>query len=224
MPPIPGRSRAAPPGDRAVTPIAGNPACGVGPAGVTRYTPDPSKRPPPDGIVSKQDSQFFNVFSVVLGILVATALVLMAFARSVGNATQVAHVRTDPTYVSGVAERVRPLARVAIAGQDNTALAIVPPTGSADTGAAAAAMPTDGVGLYDVACSACHGQGIGGAPKTGDKAAWAPRLAQGTATLYKHAIEGYQGKAGVMPAKGGRADVSDDLVKAAVDHMVEINK
>lgn len=174
--------------------------------------------------MSKQDSQFFNVFSVVLGILVATALVLMAFARSVGNATQVEHVRSDPTYLSGVAERVRPLARVAIVGQDNSALAITSPTGSADAGAGAAAMPTDGVGLYDVACSACHSQGIGGAPKSGDKAAWAPRLAQGTAILYKHAIEGYQGKAGVMPAKGGRADVSDDLVKAAVDHMVEINQ
>ena len=84
--------------------------------------------------------------------------------------------------------------------------------------------PTDGPSLYEVACSACHAQGIGGAPKTGDKAAWSPRLAQGTATLYKHAVEGYQGKAGVMPAKGGRADVSDDLVKAAVDHIIGLNQ
>lgn len=174
--------------------------------------------------MSKQDSQFFNIFSVVLGILVAVALVLMAFARSVGAATQVEHVRSDPEYVAGVTERVRPLARIAVAGQDNSALTIESPSGSADAGASALALPTDGPGLYDVACTACHGQGIGGAPKSGDKAAWAPRLAQGTATLYKHAIEGYQGKAGVMPAKGGRADVSDDLVKAAVDHMVELNQ
>ncbi len=174
--------------------------------------------------MSKQDSQFFNVFSVVLGILVAVALVLMGVARAVGSATQVEHVRTDPQYVAGVAERVRPLARVAIAGQDNSALTIESPTGSADAGAGALAMPTDGPGLYAAACSACHTQGIGGAPKSGDKAAWAPRLAQGTATLYKHAIEGYQGQGGVMPAKGGRTDVSDDLVKAAVDHIVEINQ
>ena len=157
--------------------------------------------------MSKQDSQFFNVFSVVLGILVAVALVLVALARSVGNATQVEHVRTDPSYVAGVAERVRPLARVAVAGQDNSALAIAAPTGTAAAAAAALAIPTDGLSLYEVACTTCHGQGIGGAPKSGDKAAWAPRLAQGTAILYKHALEGYQGKAGVMPAKGGRADV-----------------
>lgn len=174
--------------------------------------------------MSKQDSQFFNVFSVVLGILVAVTLVLMGFARSVGNATQVQQVRTDPTYVAGVAERVRPRARVAIAGQDNSALTIEAPTGSADAGAGGAlAMPADGPSLYEAACTACHGQGIGGAPKSGDKAAWAPRLAQGTAMLYKHAIEGYQGKAGVMPAKGGRTDVSDELVQAAVDHMLGMN-
>jgi cytochrome c5 len=170
--------------------------------------------------VSKQDSQFFNVFSVVLGILVAVALVLMGVARSVGNATQVEHVHADPTYVAGVAERVRPPARVAIAGQDNSALTIESPTGSADAGAGAAAMPTDGPGLYEVACSACHTQGIGGAPKSGDKSAWAPRLAQGTATLYKHAIEGFTGQHGVMPPKGGRSDLPDDLIKQGVDYMV----
>ncbi len=174
--------------------------------------------------MSKQDSQFFNVFSVVIGLLITIVLILMAFARSVGAATQVEHVRADPDYVVGVAQRVQPLARVAVAGQDNSALTIASPTGSADTEASVLAVPTDGPGLYEVACSACHAQGIGGAPKSGDKAAWAPRLAQGTATLYKHALEGFQGKAGVMPAKGGRIDVSDEIVKAAVDHMVEINR
>ncbi len=58
-----------------------------------------------------------------------------------------------------------------------------------------------------------------GAPKLADKAAWAPRIAQGKDTLYKHAIGGYQGKAGVMPAKGG-SQASDEEVKAAVDYMV----
>ena len=48
----------------------------------------------------------------------------------------------------------------------------------------------------------------------------AARIAQGTATLEQHAIAGYQGSAGVMPAKGGRMDLSDDAVKAAVGHMV----
>jgi cytochrome c5 len=178
----------------------------------------------PDDIVSKQDSQFFNVFSVVLGILVAVALVLMALSRNVGSSTQVTEVRSDPRYLAEVGERIRPFARVAVAGQDNTALTIESPTGSANAGASVVATPTDGPSLYEVACSTCHAQGIGGAPKSGDKAAWGPRLAQGSTTLYKHAIEGYQGQAGVMPPKGGRVDVSDDLVKAAVDHMIEINQ
>jgi cytochrome c5 len=80
---------------------------------------------------------------------------------------------------------------------------------------------TTGPEVVEGACSACHGEGIAGAPKMGDAAAWAPRISQGQDTLYKHAIEGFQGKAGIMPPKGGRTDISDELVRAAVDHMVE---
>jgi len=77
----------------------------------------------------------------------------------------------------------------------------------------------NGKTLYGQACIACHGAGIAGAPKMGDKAAWAPRLAQGTAILYQHAIAGFQGKAGVMPPKGG-SSAPDADVKAAVDYML----
>lgn len=69
----------------------------------------------------------------------------------------------------------------------------------------------------------CHGAGIAGAPKFGDKAAWAPRLAEGAATLYQHAIAGFQGKAGVMPPKGG-SSAPDADVKAAVDYMAAAAK
>jgi cytochrome c5 len=88
----------------------------------------------------------------------------------------------------------------------------------------AAAKPAGGQGIYNTACTACHGAGIAGAPKSGDKAAWAPRIAQGKATLYEHALKGFQGKAGVMPAKGGNTSLSDDDVKSAVDYMVALNK
>ncbi|MGH2823057.1 MAG: c-type cytochrome, partial [Thermoleophilaceae bacterium] len=60
--------------------------------------------------------------------------------------------------------------------------------------------------------------------KLGDKAAWADRIAQGEGTLADHAIKGFQGKTGMMPPKGGRADLSDEDVKAAVSHMVEESK
>ncbi len=77
---------------------------------------------------------------------------------------------------------------------------------------------------YKMACFACHGTGAAGAPKLGDKAAWTDRIAQGNATLYDHAIKGFKGKTGFMPAKGGRADLSDADVKAAVDYMVSGSK
>ncbi len=170
--------------------------------------------------MSKQDSHFFNNFSLVLGILFAVTLGLFAFARHVGATKQLAEVALDPHYVAGVEERLQPVARVAVAGQDNSALKIE----STGPATAAAALPADGTAAYETACAACHGAGIAGAPKVGDKAAWGPRLAQGKDTLYKHAIGGFNGKTGVMPAKGGRADWPDDLIKQAVDHIVELNK
>lgn len=166
--------------------------------------------------MSKQDSQFFNIFSLVLGILIVIAILLFALARSVGKDTQSAHVLTDPKYLAEVESNLT-TGRVAVAGRDNSALAIVPAAGAV---VAELAVPTDGPGVYEQVCGACHLNGIAGAPKSDDRAAWAPRIAQGKDTLYKHAIEGYTGKQGVMPAKGGRSDLSDDLVKAAVDYMV----
>ena len=58
----------------------------------------------------------------------------------------------------------------------------------------------------------------------GDKAAWAPRIAQGAATLHKHALEGFQGKAGFMPPKGGRVDLIDQSIMNAVDYMTNASK
>jgi len=168
--------------------------------------------------VSKHDTHFFNMFSLVLGILIGVAILLFALARIVGANTQAAHLKTDPRQLAAIEDRTQPFARVAVAGQDNTALAIV---AEKPAGGAAAALPTTGEEVFNLACTACHGQGIAGAPKMGDKAAWGPRIAQGNATLYKHALEGYQGKAGFMPAKGGRVDLSDDIVRQGVDYMVE---
>lgn len=89
--------------------------------------------------------------------------------------------------------------------------------------AVAVAVADTGKKLYDSACVACHGAGIAGAPKFADKATWAPRLAQGSGVLYEHAIKGFQGKAGVMPAKGG-SSASDAEIKAAVDYMASAAK
>jgi cytochrome c5 len=83
-------------------------------------------------------------------------------------------------------------------------------------GAAAGGGAKDGATIFNTVCAACHNSGAAGAPKPGDKAAWAPRLAQGNETLYRNAINGK----GAMPPKGGAANLSDGEVKAAVDFLV----
>jgi cytochrome c5 len=170
--------------------------------------------------VSKHDSQFFNVFSVVLGLLVLSAILIFALARYVGSNTQNAALMTEPMQQSSVDARTALPARVAVAGQDNSALAIAPV--STAGGAVVAVTFKDGTEVFEGACKACHGAGLAGAPKAGDHAAWAPRIAKGKPTLYDHAIKGFNGQAGVMPAKGGRTDLPDDLIKQAVDHMVSL--
>ena len=79
----------------------------------------------------------------------------------------------------------------------------------------------DGAAIYNGICVACHSVGVAGAPKVGDAAAWEARIAQGNEVLYDNAINGFQGQVGVMIPKGGNTALSDDEVKAAVDHMVE---
>lgn len=75
--------------------------------------------------------------------------------------------------------------------------------------------------VFNNVCAMCHAVGAAGAPKPGDKADWGPRIAQGKDMLYKHAIEGFTGAKGVMPARGGSTTLSDDDVKAAVDFMAD---
>ena len=83
------------------------------------------------------------------------------------------------------------------------------PGKTADAGAA-------GKATYDAVCSVCHATGIAGAPRFGDKAAWAARAKTGKEALYASALKGK----GAMPPKGGNAALADDAVKAAVDYLL----
>ena len=99
-----------------------------------------------------------------------------------------------------------------------------PTTAAAPAAATSAPVQADsaakGKSIYDASCAACHASGVAGAPKLGDKAAWAPRIKSGQNTLYGSALKGKN----AMPPKGGNAALSDDDVKAAVDYMVVQSK
>lgn len=157
--------------------------------------------------------------SAILGASVVLLLfffVLVAHHRGIPD-----RVRLDGgalrSTASSVAERIRPV------GQLSLQSAATQPEPVKNTVAAPSPV-RDGQQVYQAGCFACHGAGIAGAPKLGDKGQWAKRIAKGANTLYASAVNGLQGSAGAMPAKGGNPALSDAEVKAAVDYMVARSK
>lgn len=163
------------------------------------------------------DKQFFDTFMLVLGILILVAFGLYFGAKSISTRTQEIQALQDPILQRNIAERIKPVGQVAISGVDNSAL-------EEKAAAPVALRELSGEQVYSSTCVACHGSGLAGAPKFGDKALWAPRIAQGIDILHKHALEGYTGSTGTMPVKGGLTDVTDKSIMAAVDYMVSKSK
>jgi cytochrome c5 len=148
---------------------------------------------------------------VVLAFAVPIALIVLISQYVTGG------LKGDPATMTedAIARRIKPVGEVVL-GEAPPA----PAAPSADAPAKVAAGPVDGKAVFERNCNACHAAGVMGAPKGGDKGAWAPRIAQGNATLYEHAIKGIRG----MPAKGGNASLSDEEVKAAVDYVVAASR
>jgi cytochrome c5 len=128
-----------------------------------------------------------------------------------------------------IAKRLKPVGEVAVdpsqpapaaapAGAPATVATAAPAPGAKS----AAAKPDAGRGksVYDATCGVCHAAGVAGAPKTGDKAAWAPRMKAGVSALYASSIKGKN----AMPPKGGNLALADADVNAAVDYMVGLVK
>jgi cytochrome c5 len=159
--------------------------------------------------------------SLIVGIILLVNLAIGAYA---GRSTKNEPAMSD----AAVTQRIAPVARVSIdpnarAPEPAKAAATATPaamTVAAIPPAAAKGGAADGKKVYDATCTACHGTGIAGAPKLGDKAAWAPRIKAGMPEVYGIALKGK----GAMPPKGGNASLSDADVKAAVDYMVAAAK
>lgn len=134
--------------------------------------------------------------------------------------------KSTPT-TEAPAEKPAPAAAAPAASEAPAAAAAAPaaPAAAEPAAAPAAASAAASAGAGDLAlgektfganCTSCHGSGVLGAPKVGDKAAWGPRIAKGKDVLYQHALTGFN----MMPPKGGNAGLKDEEVKAVVDYLV----
>ena len=152
------------------------------------------------------DQVFFRTFALVLGALFGIFFICIVAARLIDTG----EVYDDGGAESRLAERIKPVGEVV------TDPAVLVKMAAASKVARA---PYTGEEVMQKICAACHNSGMLGAPKTGDKAAWAGRLknAGGLDGLVASAIQGV----GAMPPRGGDADLSDAEIKAAVEILIK---
>jgi cytochrome c5 len=141
------------------------------------------------------DKQFSSQKIMMITIVVAILLILIIWPLSIMGKGDTSTGSSDDAEL-----RIQPVARVEMQK------AVVKSDGK----------PRDGATVYNAVCIACHAAGVAGAPKTGDKAAWAPRIAAGNAALLMSATNGKN----AMPPRGGAADLTDSELKAAVEYLV----
>jgi cytochrome c5 len=166
--------------------------------------------------VSNDDQKNIDLILLTIGVLIGVAVGSFVIARDVSNENMVRMQQNDARYQAAVNRRIAPIGRVVLDGE----LVEDPDVASVVEAEAAPTLMT-GPQVYNAACLACHGGGIGGAPKTGAKADWEDRLAHGMDVLSERALDGYTGAVGFMPPKGGRIDLSDEEIIGAVKYLVD---
>ena len=164
----------------------------------------------------KRDQKLYNRYSLLIGVLAAVALGILVVSIKASDLMHGADTRDAGEDQTAVADRIRPFGQIYLPGEEQQAAA---PTVETAEEPAPVVTAMSGPQVYNAACLACHGAGIGGAPILGDAAMWAPRIAQGINVLNEHAVNGYTGSAGYMPPKGGRIDLSDQEIRDAVQYM-----
>lgn len=172
------------------------------------------------------DRTFVRHFSWVIVALVAVTIFFIFLAFLIVGLTGV-DSHSGYSYVEYLNKH--PAASAASTGSAaapaHTAVAGAAAATSASSAKVATSSAINGQAIWQAHCSACHQTGVAGAPRIGDKAAWAPILkTTDLATLYQHAIQGFSGKLGFMPPKGGAMSLSNAEVEAAVRYMVDKSK
>ena len=166
-------------------------------------------------MAQKDDRAFIRRFSgIIVGLVILTGIII-ALAVSFRAEPDPA---ANPSQQKFAEERIAPVAgvRAGATGQADIAAAAAQaaPPPAADAGSAAGTA-VDGKQVYDSACIACHAAGVAGAPMPGSEE-FAKRLAEkGMDGLLNSAINGLN----VMPPRGGRPDLSDESIRAAIEFM-----
>ena len=159
--------------------------------------------------MSKADDIFWKEFGVILMALTTFTVIVFFSARAIGGRA-FEQTQNSPT---AVLARIQPVGQARV-GKADQVVAAPPPAASTKASSGGA---KSGEQVYNATCTACHSLGVAGAPKTGDKAAWETRLAQGMDALLGSSVKGK----GAMPPKGGNVGLSDDEVKGAIEYMLK---
>ena len=157
-----------------------------------------------------QDKEFFTTFFALMGGLTVFAIILVILAGKLTS--DVTEYKPEEI----VLENIKPVGQVYIAGESEPEAAPAADTAMAAAGDAESAGPKSGEEIYNGSCMACHATGAAGAPKLGDVAAWAPRIAAGMDSLMTNATNGLK----AMPPKGLCMTCSSAELQAAVEYMV----
>lgn len=163
------------------------------------------------------DLEFLKRFAIIIaGLMILTVVLILGAHRIYGKLER----DPNPAVIAQTQERISPVGAVYAGATGDAAIRLAQQRAAEAAKAMVAYDGTlDGAVIYAKLCTTCHTGGVAGAPKM-EKALWAPRIAQGTETLYKHAIDGFTGPGGLMPPRGGNPSLSDDQVKATVDWML----
>jgi cytochrome c5 len=168
--------------------------------------------------VPQTDSVFLKHFAQLIVFLMLVAVGLIALGAYIYGS----HPSPEnPSMAKVIEQRIAPVGGVYAGDTGRAAIAAAEAAAKAAAASRVAYGGTlEGSVIFGNLCHACHETGAGGSPKLTDTAHWNPRIALGVDTLVKHAIEGYTGSSGMMPAKGGNPSLTDEQVKATVEWMI----